>query len=217
MTMSSSSPQIANLEGRSKNVRCTTSHLPRPSSPSPDITLTTKDRNGTTQPEPTQSQSTTTSRPITQVNFATPPNKVNGTVSTRTPLFLASQSQLGSSQPLARAPMMMGSSPIRTRLATQSQDIAPVQKPLRPAFSWVQKARFPRLSDIAPQQMLSPLSAHPIPVHPTSAAGKKGKAVLSLDHDDDDSDSSGSGSDSDPQQGGFRIPKGQRAGAQKRH
>ena len=189
----------------------------RSSSPPPPMAaIDEADKTGTqmTRPQVNQSQHASPDLKL-QRNLVTPVNKVRGAASA-TPLFLATDSQLGSSQPPARTLTNGELSPGHVSVGTQSQDEGSIRKPMRPVSNWAQKARFPRLSDIATQVVFSPLSAHPVPIpRPGVSANKDMSLLTSLGMDDSESDSgesdSGSAEDSESY-----IPKNRRAGVQRK-
>ncbi|KAI0685202.1 hypothetical protein BC835DRAFT_1385537 [Cytidiella melzeri] len=83
---------------------------------------------------------------------------------------------------------------------------------LRPLSAWA-KSPFPRLSDLASQQMFSPLMSHPVPPRPAAATKKQAKP---LEEEDSSSSSSSSDSEDSEEETASHIPKERRAGAQRK-
>ncbi|KAI0093189.1 hypothetical protein BDY19DRAFT_902973 [Irpex rosettiformis] len=145
---------------------------------------------------------------VMQDELATPMVKTTG-VTSATPLFLAS-----SQPPSRRAPNSQvngNSSPLMQRgSASQTGSLLKsALRSVRPVSTW---KKIPRLSDIASQPMFTPLSSHPVPPHPGVVSQKKSLANA-FGANESSSESSDSDSDEEPVS---HIPKGRRAGAQKK-
>lgn len=138
-----------------------------------------------------------------QDELVTPMAKRVG-ITSATPLFIASAQR--SAIRSARSQPNGDASPLTTR-GSASQPGSQIKSAVRPVSSW----KIPRLSDIASQAIFSPLSAHPVPPRP--AASTQQKNLPRALEADDSSSSSSSDSDEEPIS---HIPKGRRAGAQKK-
>lgn len=135
----------------------------------------------------------------------TPTVKVNGGAR---PLFMPSDSQHPPSGTLLSSSQSQSQSqPSQERF----------KRPVRPVTSWAQQSKFRRLSDLASQEMFSPLSKLPVPGRRQSAAQQQQTAEerRASMYGDVGADSSSEDSDSD-EENISHIPKNRLAGAHKK-
>jgi hypothetical protein len=129
------------------------------------------------------------------------------------PLFIPSDSQYPGPSSSQAAPLPATNSP--SQLESQSQP-TPSQRPFkRPITSWANQAKFRRLSDIASQDMFSPLSSLPKPASRRQAITTEDRRTSmygDLANENSDSDSDSNSSDKPMS----HIPKNRRAGVQKK-